>query len=241
MLMNQQSYYNYYFSSDEIEGSSERIQAMNELIYGYLSSHIRPGASVLEVGVGKGFFARVCRDHGHDYHGIEASEEQCARLKEQGLVLTCARVPPLPPLEDRYDLIYSAHLLEHLPDSRAVHELLVQCSGKLEDGGAVAMLFPDAEAMKSEFWNCDYTHCYPTTERRVAQAMADAGLSVVAAHKLNGHYTGGRQLLAKAWSRPVFRKALHALCRDPQRRELYYRGWMYLQQVVLLIARPNGR
>ncbi len=238
MPMSRRGYYDYYFSSEEIEGSAARIRALNELVYGRISPHVMPGSPVLELGVGKGFFAWICRDHGHDYLGVEANGEQCARLKKQGLDVICAQVPPLPPeLEDEYGLIYAAHLLEHLPGSRAVHELLSQCRDRLAGGGAVAMLFPDAESMGSDFWNCDYTHTYATTGRRIAQAMTDAGLRVVTVQTFNGHYRGGRRLLARAGSSRLVRSVTQALAREPARRERYYRGWLYLQKTILVVGK----
>ncbi|MHB0867596.1 MAG: class I SAM-dependent methyltransferase [Thermoleophilia bacterium] len=232
------SYYKYYFATDEIQGSAERIQAKNRLVYSLLEKHLRAGAEVLELGVGKGFFARVCREHGHPYQGVEANSEQCRLLGEEGLSVTCGAVPPVPVErpDDGFGLVYSAHLLEHLAGSQAVHELLGQCAGLLAENGVVAMLFPDAMALGKHFWNCDYTHAFPTTERRVGQAMADAGLQVMAAHRLCGHYTGPRRLLARAAAQPVMLKAAQTITRDPERRDFFYRGWMYLQQDILLIA-----
>ena len=241
--MSRTDYYNYYFSGDEVEGSSERIRAKNELVYNYIEPYLPPGGPVLELGVGKGYFAALCRERGHSYRGIEASEKQCQRLADEGYHVDCSKVPPLPPVNSGFGLIYSAHLLEHMPDSRTVHQLLLECTKLLQPHGIAAMLFPDATTMKQEFWNCDYTHAYPTTERRVAQAMADAGLEVVAAYHLNGHYTKVRRLLARAGSRPIFLRVALALSRisslSARRQDLLYRSWMYLQQDILLIAKPQ--
>ena len=228
-------YYKYYFDSKEIEGSSERIIAKNELVYSLLEPRLPAGASVLELGVGKGWFAQVCREHGHSYQGVEANEDQCRELEAQGLTMTCGRVPPVP-VDGKFGLVYSAHLIEHLGGGELVHELLADCARLLAPGGIVALLFPDAMAMGSHFWNCDYTHVWPTTERRVAQALADAGFAVAAAHRLNGHYTGAMQLAARIGSRRAVLHAAQAVARSPEKRDLYYRGWMYLQQDILLIA-----
>ncbi|MBE0428404.1 MAG: methyltransferase domain-containing protein [Thermoleophilia bacterium] len=233
------SYYKYYFSTKEIEGSAERIAAKNRLIYSLLERHLPAEAPVLELGVGKGFFARLCDEHGHPYQGLEADHEQCRMLEQDGIEVTCASVPPvtMPAPEGGFGLIYSAHLLEHLKGSHEVHRLLADCAGLLADDGVAAMLFPDAMAMGKHFWNCDYTHAFPTTERRVAQAMADAGLEVMAAHRLCGHYTGGKRLLARLGSHPLVLGAAQAIAGKAERRDLFYRGWMYLQQDILLVAR----
>ncbi|RJQ43038.1 MAG: class I SAM-dependent methyltransferase [Gaiellales bacterium] len=235
------SYYRYYFESGEIDGSAERILAKNELVYEFLKPHLAPGCAVLELGVGKGYFARVCTEHGHSYRGVEANEDQCRALADEGMEVTCGAVPPVPVEDERFGLVYCAHLLEHLPDSRAVHALMADCRRLVDDGGVIALLFPDAMAMGRQFWNCDYTHVYPTTERRIAQALADSGYEVLAGHRLSGHYTGARRLLARAvGSRPLTLRVAQAVARDPQRQDLFYRGWMYLQQDILLMARPLG-
>lgn len=194
---------------------------------------------MLELGVGKGYFAGVCTGHGHTYLGVEANEEQCRTLTGDGIDVVCGTVPPVPVDGERFGLVYSAHLLEHLPGSQAVHALLEDCRRLADEGGVIGLLFPDAMAMGRQFWNCDYTHVYPTTERRVAQALADSGFEVLAGYRLCGHYTGVRRLLARAGSRPLVLRAAQAAARDPGRRDLYYRGWMYLQQDILLVARPR--
>lgn len=235
------NYYKYYFASSEIAGSAERIQAKNRLVYSLLERHLKPGSPVLELGVGKGWFAGVCLEHGHPYSGVEANEEQCQALGGEGLRVTCGKVPPVPvtPPEGGFGLVYSSHLLEHLPGSQAVHELLVDCGGLLGKDGVLALLVPDAMSLGKHFWNADYTHSFPTTERRVSQALADAGLELVAVHRLCGHYTGGKRWLARAAGQPLVLKAAQAAARSPERRELYYRGWIYLQQDILLVARPR--
>lgn len=236
------SYYKYYFSSKEIGGSAGRIQAKNRLVYDLLSPWLPPAASVLELGPGKGWFAQVCRGRGHPYQGIETNEAQCQALRSGGFEVDCARVPPVPlePPPGGFGLVYSAHLLEHMGGGEEVHQLLADCVRLAARDGYVAMIFPDVMAMGRHFWNCDYTHVFPTSERRVAQAMADAGLEVVACHRLRGHYTGARRLLAAAAARPVVLKAASGLARNPERRDVVYRGWMYLQQDVLLVGRPRG-
>ncbi len=233
------SYYKYYFSTEEIEGSADRIVAKNELVYSLIEPHLEAGSPVLELGVGKGWFANACAEHGHPYHGVEANEDQSAELEAHGFNITCGRVPPVPLEDGEFGLIYSAHLIEHLPGSEAVHDLLTDCQRLLAPGGVVAMLFPDAMAMGRHFWNCDYTHCWPTTERRVAQALADAGFEVLAGHKLSGHYTGARRLAARMGSHRAVLHATQAIARHPKQRDLFYRGWMYLQQDILLIAAPR--
>lgn len=232
------SYYKYYFESKEIPGTAARIRAKNLLIYRMLAPYLAPGAPVLELGVGKGWFAEVCREKGHPYAGVESNDEACRALREGGIEVTCARVPPVPvePPADGFGLVYSAHMLEHLGGSQAVHELFGECRRLLAPGGVAAMLFPDAMALGKHFWNCDYTHVWPTTERRVSQAMSDAGLEVVATHRLSGHYTGARRLLARVGAQPLALRAAQAITRDSGKRELYYRGWLYLQQDLLLMA-----
>jgi SAM-dependent methyltransferase len=230
------SYYNFYFSTEEIAGSAARIRYLNQLVYDCIRPHLEPETPVLELGVGKAYFAETCISKGHTFKGVEANPEQCRVLQERDIEVVCGFVPPIPVQEGEFGLIYSAHLLEHLPDSRAVHELLSDCSRLLADGGIVAMLFPDALSMGREFWNCDYTHLYPTSERRVAQALEDAGLKVIDSHGYRGHYTGAKRQLARAVSHPVFLKAANLFMRSPQRRDFSYRAWMYLQQDILLLA-----
>ncbi len=238
--MTDANYYNYYFSSNEIKGSSQRLRARSELIYELIEPLLPLNAPVLELGVGKGLFAETCTTHGHPYHGVEDNSAQCHQLEADGFKVTCGRVPPVPLERGKFGLIYSSHLIEHLPGSHAVHELLTDCQRLLAPGGVLALVFPDIMSMGNHFWNVDYTHAWATTERRVSQVLADSGYSVRAVHKLRGHLRGGRKLLAAAGSRPIVLKAAHTIARNPEKRDIYYRGWLYLQREILLIAAPRS-
>ena len=230
--------YDFYFATGQIPGSARRIAVLNDLIYARLTPWIKRDSSVLELGTGKAFFARTCAGRGHAYLGVEANQSQCRQLEQEGFGMVCGRVPPIPVSGKRFDLIYNAHLMEHLSGSDMVYQLLADCHRLLETGGVLATLVPDAEAMGMEFWNCDYTHTYLTTERRLTQALADAGFRLLASNRFNGHYTGVRRQLARAGSSRFTMKGIRALTRSGKRRDLAYRGWMYLQQTLLLVATP---
>ena len=49
----------------------------------------------------------------------------------------------------------------------------------LVPGGALVVACPDSVRWGSHFYDCDYTHSYPMTRRRLSQLLADHGFHVV--------------------------------------------------------------
>jgi len=57
-------------------------------------------------------------------------------------------------------------------------------------GGVVALIVPDYLALREDFWNCDYSHSFVTTRRRLLQMYHDAELMVIEQRSLYGPLTG---------------------------------------------------
>lgn len=75
------------------------------------------GKRVLDVGCGGGSFLRLCRRFGATVHGVEPSESAAEVAREQGVPVFCGTVEQFAAeTNDRFDLITSAHVVEHLPD-----------------------------------------------------------------------------------------------------------------------------
>lgn len=232
------AYYNYYFATEQNDVASRLIQKKNQKIAGIIQPFLN-GRDVIELGVGKGYFAVSATDYGLTYCGVEASAEQCLVLREHGLSVKDGLVPPIPAETASFDLVYTAHLLEHLPDGGAVFDLFTEASRILRDGGVLAILFPNYMTMKREFWNCDYTHAYPTTERRIRQLLRDTGFEPVLTVKFAGHFKGPVRYLFKVPARIFPYRLLQFLAGWAVGKENIYRGWMYFQEDVLVLARKK--
>jgi hypothetical protein len=57
--------------------------------------------------------------------------------------------------------------------------LACECASRLEQRGLLVVCGPDITVMKEDFFDCDYTHVFPTSVRRLGQMFHDAGLEVL--------------------------------------------------------------
>jgi SAM-dependent methyltransferase len=134
---------------------------------------------VLEIGPGKGYFYRALRRFAPRaaYTGIDRNPNILRALGTKKTIV--ATVPKLPSLRGvTYDLIYAGFLIEHLAGSEDIAALFSWCRRHLAPGGRLAVTFPDALSIGMQFWNEDYTHRYPTTQRNVGMAGRDTGFVV---------------------------------------------------------------
>lgn len=142
---------------------------------------------VLEVGPGKGYFYQAC---------VVASDIEyvaCDRNPSFGRLFPGAsfyecEIPSFPMNIGTFDVIYAGYVIEHLSDGMAVAEFFRSCEKMLSPGGVIVIACPDALSQQFEFFNMDYTHRYPTTERNVSMAFSDSGF-LARAYPLNGLLT----------------------------------------------------
>lgn len=134
---------------------------------------------VLEVGVGIGLFARCCQDRKWFYLGIDRND-RLARELGANLPVIVSEVPPLPAAVEcsTFDLVYSAFVFEHLSDGLEGYKFVCEMRKALKPGGVLALVVPDALSLDMEFWNLDYTHRYPTSDRNMHQILSECGLKV---------------------------------------------------------------
>lgn len=232
-------YYRSYFEANRVSLANKLIRLKNRKIYAIISSYLRENSAILELGVGRGFFADVCTDQKCNYYGIEASGSQCTKLAERGLKVTQCMVPPIPFESGKFSLVYSSHLIEHLPDAEKVYELLQECHRVLKSDALLALVFPNYLSMRQEFWNVDYTHHYPTTERRMTQLLSDAGFSLLRSVRFSGHYSDVRRYLVKPLLRLFPYRVWQFFLGWLVNKDLIYRAWIYLQEDILLIAKKG--
>lgn len=142
------------------------------------------GVSILEIGVGHGFFAETCLQKGVRYAGIELNEEQARRMRSRGFDVVQGSVPPIIP-GPQASVVWMSHVLEHARDHVEAHDMVCAVKERMTHGGYLVVIAPDIHAWGSEFWSVDWSHGYPTSLRRVRELLDDCGLDIVAA----GHHT----------------------------------------------------
>jgi SAM-dependent methyltransferase len=181
-----------FFSEDQTITRAGRwiVERQNRFLMTLIDTHIGsvPHPSVLEVGPGHGAFANACRTRGFGYDCVEASRSMAERLRADGFEVTVSAVPPLPDGGKR-DVIVIQHVLEHMRGVDEALALICQCTARLLPGGLLIISGPDITVMKEDFFDCDYTHAFPTSVRRLRQLVYDAGLTVIASGLQNAFGT----------------------------------------------------
>jgi SAM-dependent methyltransferase len=228
--------YTYYFSRERPAFVTKLLERKHAMLLDVATAGItRP--SVLEIGPGDGFIARASRTVPTSrYVAVEASPIGAARLAEQGFEVRTGRVPPLPDDLGDFDVVYASHLIEHLPGPDAVLGFLDGCRQALRPGGRVALVYPDARWMRMDFWDCDYTHQWPSTPRRVEHVAEDAGFAVEATHHCCLHLRGARALALRTLIKLYPQRALSTI--DRERSDFWYRGKLLFAPDAITLLRP---
>lgn len=135
------------------------------------------GKKFLEVGPGAGLIADLVVQENGEYRGIEGTNHLASTLRERGFNITEGYCPPIPFEENSFDIVFSSHVLEHMSGPQDAYEFFAECRRVLKPDGQLITIAPDASRMGKFFWDCDYTHVFPVTGRRLSQLLTDAGFS----------------------------------------------------------------
>lgn len=102
--------------------------------------------SVLEVGVGEGYFLRAAREFGFDVQGVELNPKAAGRARALGFQVHELTLHELSNrIIDRFDAICSFQTLEHVPDPRVFLEGMMSM---LRPGGKLILSVPNAAVMR---------------------------------------------------------------------------------------------
>ena len=142
--------------------------------------------SVLEVGIGFGELADYCRRQNLGWAGIDANQNLIEKIRQQGFTAYQARMPRFPEIEEKPDLLFAGHFIEHLKDYSEALDFLKGGQEVLKKSGGryLVLLYPDIEKIGHFFWQ-DYTHSFVTTKKRIEDMLYDTGWKI----RRSGHYT----------------------------------------------------
>ena len=226
--------YSYYFDSQRPAFVDRLLDCKHAVLWRFVAQRLRTDRT-LEIGPGEGRIARFARSAGSTYTAVEASPVGARNLRAAGFHVVEAVVPPFPEQLGRFDCIYASHVIEHLAGPDEVRAFLVEAREHLAPGGGIALVFPDARWMGFDFWEADYTHRWPSTERRVRQVAADGGLEVTHCTRICLMATGraGRALATIARLYPYWLFA----SLDPSRKEFWYRAKLLFSLDVAVVLR----
>lgn len=107
---------NEFWTDEEIEKRKNREPVFRDA-YNLLHKYRSKGGSVLDIGCGIGTFLAVCREGGWDVTGVEPSSVACeVARREYGLELINEQFSSAMFRGRKFDAVYAAQVLHHLPD-----------------------------------------------------------------------------------------------------------------------------
>jgi len=163
-------------------------RASARAIFKYIN--VVPGSSILEIGPGRGDFADICLARGLEYLAVEASEEMAGALEKRGARTIRAMAPPLPRIESQFDFVLMINVMEHMNSMQDALQITREIKEVLKPGGRFVICSPDYLNWRAHFFNCDFSHNYVTTARRLRQLMINGGLKNVRSRHFSVLLTG---------------------------------------------------
>ena len=121
----------------------------------FITRQIPAGGRVLDVGCGRGTLLDTLARQGYEAHGFELSADAAKGLNPKielrtGPDLRAANYP-----ERWFDAVVIWHVLEHLPEPRAVIE---EAHRILKPGGLLVVAVPNYSSWQSRWAECDWFH-----------------------------------------------------------------------------------
>lgn len=119
------------------EGNRPALRAIREREVEDVLPFLAPGASVLEIGAGAGWQARIFAAHGHPIEAIDLPQSQYREAAEWPVTPYDGVHIPFP--DASFDVIFSSNVLEHV---ERLDELMTEMRRVLKPGGIGIHLLP---------------------------------------------------------------------------------------------------
>ncbi len=186
--MTKEHFYDHY-QQDKPTGAGNLIsKAFAGKIFKY--AEIKTGQSVLETGPGRGVFADVCLKAGIEYFAVEPNRQMAESLEKRGASVIYAMVPPLPEMDRQFDFAVMINVMEHMNSMKDALQITQQIREVLKPKGKFVICSPDYLNYRHNFFNCDFSHSYVTTRRRLKQLLVSGGFGNIKSCYLSGPISG---------------------------------------------------
>jgi len=203
-------------------------------------SAIEAGQSVLEIGPGRGVLADLCLGKGIEYAAIEPNRQLGDSLKARGVDITCARIPPVPDMGRTFDCVVMINVMEHMSSMPDALQTAEEIRGLLEPHGKLAICSPDYLNYRHNFFNCDFSHNYVTTERRLRQLLISAGFDNIRSHYLSGPFCGATCFIVSGFVSRLPFGLLHSIWPKNKTISKLYKAQLTFSRKVLTIGENPG-
>ena len=193
---------------------------------------------VLELGPGDGYISELSRNQGMTYTAVEGSAEIAAELRRRGVQVFEGYAPPLPAaLTGPFSTCFMLHVLEHMPGLQVAATLLNEIRAQLLPGGTLVIACPAFEHRGARFYDCDYTHSFPLTRRRLEQLLRDQGFDLVVNAVHCGPGCGRGWIVLSCCARLLWPAWLEALVGHRVQGDVFNRGLLTFMPNLVLVAR----
>jgi SAM-dependent methyltransferase len=229
-------FYDFFWRRKQVTGIGQRwMRQASEFTLGRLTRVLPELRRVVEIGPGWGAFAELCGARGLDYTAIDANAGLLGRMETADGV--CSYVPPIPLRDGVCDAVVANHMFEHTNGIVQATALLNEFVRVVRPGGCVALTSPDILWYRNYFWDCDYSHGFPTSSRRLLQMFLDVGMQVEHLEYVHNHLTGLPGYLVGQAARAVPYRVPGAQPNSPLYIDQIYKGRLTFSRAVLIIGR----
>jgi SAM-dependent methyltransferase len=236
--MAKDSFYDHFQQDKPTRAGARLSSALCRRIFDFAG--VTRGQRVLEIGPGRGVFADLCLSSGVEYAAIEANQAMADSLRSRGAEVAEARVPPLPPLNRKFDFVVMINVMEHMNDMRDALQLAQQIREHLAPGGRLVVCSPDYLNLRAHFFNCDFSHNYVTTQRRLAQLFISAGYGGTRSSYVAGPFSGAVAVLVAAFAARLPFGMFHAWFPGSRLFSKLYKVQLSLSRKVLIVGENGG-
>jgi len=214
------------------------VKALSRRIFRY--AEIASGTNILEIGPGRGVFADICLEKGIEYCAVEPNQQMAASLEKRGANVIHAVVPPLPEIDKSFDNVVMINVMEHMNSMQDALQITRQIREVLKPRGKFVICSPDYLNWRHNFFNCDFSHNYVTTRRRLKQLLVNAGFENIKSCYLSGPLTGFVCFLVTALVSRLPFGLLNAMFADSKLcYKLYKMQLTFLRKVLILGEKPG--
>jgi len=214
------------------------VKTLSRRIFRY--ADITSGTNILEIGPGRGVFADICLEKGIEYFAVEPNQQMAASLKERGANVIRAMVPPLPEIDRTFDTVVMINVMEHMNSMQDALQISQQIRQVLKPKGKLVICSPDYLSWRHNFFNCDFSHNYVTTRRRLKQLLLNAGLENIKSCYLSGPLTGFVCFIISALVSRLPFGLLNGLFPDNKVFYKLYKIQLTFSRNVLILAEKPG-
>jgi 2-polyprenyl-3-methyl-5-hydroxy-6-metoxy-1,4-benzoquinol methylase len=161
------------------------VRAVAARHIGFLSGGLPDGASILDVGCGRGVLFSPLADRGFRVFGVEFSEDAVRGCDPRAEVRIAEKLSDAGFASETFDQIVIWHVLEHMRDP---FDTVRECARILKPGGRLVIAVPNFSSAQARWSGPDWFHLDPPRHlyhfplEALAQLIAQSGFDVQSSH-----------------------------------------------------------